>query len=691
MSNTNKISIPRDIFEQIFFKEGGQKKIEKATVGEYQYGLNEQNPITSPNSEVERGEYVKDSQGIREFLGETHENGGIKVKLEDGAKILSDHLKIGKVLSNLINKELGIKTTPTDTFAKVLKKYTQKSGLKGFNDEMEAYVKKAESLKDVKNEDTAALNTQHLSGKINDITKQKQPLEKAREGVFDFLFAHQEDQKDQTENKTPNFAMGGMYGQNTVEDIARKYNIPVERAYELLPKHQGGVQFSTSEGDNVYKGLERKPVTQPASKEEGFGEISINKSLQSLLDNFPDLVMGEAIFKNDIEVVDGVPKFKSKLSLNQQNKKVLALQKAMHKRMTESADELGAHFLNKAKAYKEKETFIEGSAKSADKTLTRRDYDEKWGEFTAGRFILGLDVVTPEEKTMLAKEGIRNLKQLKGSPLRDKLSKDSLDKISRVEKLGSDKDFDFTLNTYDPQKPAEAPIDSTKKEPLSATLPNMVTNKKLGIFAPPQNFRLTPMQWQHKTVNFRDRLIDPVLMSPEQTLAEISRASQSQQAQINMLPDNAKAAAIAGSGAQEAIQKSVTEANRFNAQAKYNADLYNTQAQTNTDLRNAQESLRFDQVSALSQDNNRKEWQNYFTANDNDRRRNYDYAMQLNAYNALNPNVQFTGTNYEVQDPYLAYADKVKADMLLAQQQADEAAKAKKKTPIKKNGGRFKR
>jgi hypothetical protein len=691
MSN---ISIPKNIFEQIFFKEGGQKDVAKAAVGEYQYGLNKENPIAKPNAEVEKGEYVKDSQGIREFLGDTHENGGVLVKLEDGAKILSDHLTIGNDVAKMVKKELKLTVSPKDTFAKVLKKYTKMIGLEEVNLELEDLIKKLDKQqKETKDKGTLALNVQLLANEINEETKEKKPLEEARDGLFDFLFKAQEGQKEKEKIKTK-FEEGGMYNSDVIMSIANKYGISPERAYELLPKYKdgGGTEFSATEGDNVYKGLPRKPVTQPARKEEGFGEISINESLQSLMNNFPDLVMDEAIFKNDIEVVDGVPKFKNKLTLNQQNKKVLALQKAMDKRMKSSAKliidnpkDFSADTVAKAQKYLDNETFIEGSAKSADKALTRRDYDEKWGEFTAGRFILGLDVVTPEEKAMLAKEGIRNLKQLKGSPLRDKLSKSSLDKISRVEKLGADKDFDFSLNTYTGQAPAEV----SGQQPISGELPGVKVNKKLGLFAPPQNFRLTPSQWQHTTVDFRDRPIDPVLMSPEQQLSEISRANLSQQKQIEMLPDSAKAAVLAGSGTQEAIQKSVTDVNRFNAQAKYSADVYNAQQKTATDTRNAQEALRFDQVSALAADRYRQDWQNYFTATDNDRRRNFDYAMNLNAYNALNPNVQFTGIDYEIQDPNLHYAD-----LLRAKQAADGSVDAKggaKKTTIAKKGGRFKK
>jgi hypothetical protein len=79
------IAIPKEIFENIFFAEGGEKKnLNKALTGEYQFALDAKEPIAEPNAEIEGGEYVQDSQGIRKAKGKSHETGGMPVKLEDG-------------------------------------------------------------------------------------------------------------------------------------------------------------------------------------------------------------------------------------------------------------------------------------------------------------------------------------------------------------------------------------------------------------------------------------------------------------------------------------------------------------------------------------------------------------------------------------------------------------------------------
>ena len=131
-NSRNKISIPKDVFEQIFMQNGGERKeLHKALTGEYAFGLqNEQ----EANAEVEVGEFLQDSQGIRKIEGKTHEQGGEMMKLEDGTRILSDHLKVGGSYAKELNKMFDLGVKASDTYATVLDKYNNKSGLKKIND-----------------------------------------------------------------------------------------------------------------------------------------------------------------------------------------------------------------------------------------------------------------------------------------------------------------------------------------------------------------------------------------------------------------------------------------------------------------------------------------------------------------------------------------------------------------------------
>ena len=67
---TKSISIPKDIFEKNFlFQKGGTKereKVHKSLTGEYAFGIDSENNV---NSELEDGEFLQDSNGIKEVEG----------------------------------------------------------------------------------------------------------------------------------------------------------------------------------------------------------------------------------------------------------------------------------------------------------------------------------------------------------------------------------------------------------------------------------------------------------------------------------------------------------------------------------------------------------------------------------------------------------------------------------------------
>jgi hypothetical protein len=260
MSNLNKkMSIPKEIFENVFFAEGGEKRnLFKALTGEYQFALDSKKPMVKPNAEIEGGEYVFDSQGIRKAQGKTHEKGGMPVALEDGTKILSDHLKIGVDIAKKINKELGLPAKATDTYAKVIDRFNSKTGLEKINTKLESLMGMMKEQKTkVKDKETSNLNIDFLSKQLYKENQSKKPIEKDREKVFDIMFQIQEESKRKA--KMPEYKMeeGGR-----VSSTANKYGISQDRAAELLnlPKYQTGDYIQgdmnldgvVDEKDNLY-------------------------------------------------------------------------------------------------------------------------------------------------------------------------------------------------------------------------------------------------------------------------------------------------------------------------------------------------------------------------------------------------------------------------------------------------------
>ena len=183
----NTIEIPREVFENIFFANGGTKKeVAKELAGNYQAPLTKDR-LHLANAEVEKNEYVFDSKGIRKFGGNTHEKGGTPVKLEEGSRILSDHLKIGADLAKELTKSLKLPFRATDTYAKALDRFNNASDLPKLNKEIEDLILKMDSKKS-KDKTTFALNNEFLNNTLNAKNKQKEPLEKEMAGFFDMLF-----------------------------------------------------------------------------------------------------------------------------------------------------------------------------------------------------------------------------------------------------------------------------------------------------------------------------------------------------------------------------------------------------------------------------------------------------------------------------------------------------------------------
>jgi hypothetical protein len=253
MSNLNKkISIPKEIFENVFFAEGGEKRdLFKALTGEYQFALDSKKPMVQPNAEIEGGEYLFDSQGIRKAQGKTHEKGGMPVALEDGTKILSDHLKIGVSIAKKINKELGLPAKATDTYAKVVDRFNSKTGLDKINTKLESLMGMMKDQKTkVKDKETSNLNIDFLSKQLYKENQSKKPIEKDREKLFDIMFQIQEESKRKA--KMPEYKMesGGL-----VNLTANKYGISQDRAEELLnlPRYQAAGEYI--QGDNNLDGV----------------------------------------------------------------------------------------------------------------------------------------------------------------------------------------------------------------------------------------------------------------------------------------------------------------------------------------------------------------------------------------------------------------------------------------------------
>lgn len=215
--------------------------------GEYKNNMDEYLTQTSnPNAEVEKDEYTLDPQGnVQKVVGNTHEDGGVDVNLQNGTKIVSDHLQIGNTNAKELSKKYNIKTNAKDTYASVIEKIDKKSGLQDLLDNKEEILKKVDKQNSKPQDTTTKLNLQFLQKKLLQLDQQKKLLEKDRASVVDYVFKLQEESKPK--GSEPDFTQ-----------LSQQYNMDASQMKQLyeqfkkggLKKYQDGELFVT---DNTKK------------------------------------------------------------------------------------------------------------------------------------------------------------------------------------------------------------------------------------------------------------------------------------------------------------------------------------------------------------------------------------------------------------------------------------------------------
>lgn len=650
------IAIPKEIFENIFFAEGGEKKnLNKALTGEYQFALDAKEPIAEPNAEIEGGEYVQDSQGIRKAEGKSHETGGMAVKLEDGTKIISNHLQIGIPLAKYLKESAELDVKATDTYSKVLDKYTKKIGLQEINDNLEKNIGLMEKEKKTdKHKDTEQLNEQYISKQINNLTKEKEPLEKQREGLFTMLFEAQEATKAPQPGQNFKMEYGG-----EIDELAYKHGISHERAHELLNSYkfaEGGEKDSnptTGGMQNGQRGVGYNPnayQTAERAKQHAtgtaFGVVEAQKALQELYRNFPDLVYSDDTLKKYIELDNrGNVKFKGGIKLNTVQPLIGGLQKKMDTRMRATAQNIinnpeyyGKDAVGKAGEYLSNQTFD-------DKQLAR-GFDSKLGQFTSGRYSMAMNLVTPEDKKFLNDNGVFTLKQLKDSPLRSKLAPESIKNITDVEKQVGATDADYSINQFDLTKPPGVAPASTLTPEKTVDLGKRT---QWGALSLPQRIPNFPTLQSPLKFETRYNRKEATHISPTEQLAEADRMNQ---AVMNQMSSNLSGSdlALAGIGlagnAAANRNKVISETNRYNAAADERTADYNNQIGDREQDAQNNNAGKYQELYMRGIANYENDLNNMYNRDFEDQVNNWKTVNTTNWANAMNPQAQNTGYGY---------------------------------------------
>lgn len=176
------------------FEFGGQVTMPKLISGRFVTGVDEER--NEVNAEVEAKEYIQfPDRTVSQVAGKRHTNGGEKMNLPEGTRILSDNLKIGKDIVKLIKETFNLTLKPEMSYAKALTEIRKQVGIENVQLELEFYLEKLRDNKEVKDENTRLVNESFIANNIYRLDDEMKQARAVENQIFDKLFAMQENSK----------------------------------------------------------------------------------------------------------------------------------------------------------------------------------------------------------------------------------------------------------------------------------------------------------------------------------------------------------------------------------------------------------------------------------------------------------------------------------------------------------------
>jgi hypothetical protein len=220
------------------YEDGGEQlPQEKIMTGEVMQGVSENNQGVQPNSELEQGEHIYSQDGSSiKVEGKDHEEGGEKMELQEGDRIISNSLQLKKQNAKKLKDKFDNKFSTKDTYAKAVDKIYSSIGLSKIIKEEEQILKKLSKVEEkVQDETTKNLNAEFLYKKLEEVQKKKDELEPLRQEALTTVFELQENSKPKPkEEETSEFEDGG------IKQLSLKYGIPEKRAKQIIDEFKKG-------------------------------------------------------------------------------------------------------------------------------------------------------------------------------------------------------------------------------------------------------------------------------------------------------------------------------------------------------------------------------------------------------------------------------------------------------------------
>lgn len=598
----------------------------KKLTGSFEMGLSS-NTSHKGNSEIEGGEYTKDNNGnIKEVIGKKHSQGGVKVLLQDGERVLTDYDKIPEKLATKIKDNLGIRVSKRDTYSTVLDKYNKKIGFDKVVAEEEKLNKRILEQKDPNIDGvTRQLNLQALSSKLSEIKKEKQPLKEQQVQLFDILFADQENRKIFDNMKQTMFQKGGQ-GRDFFSTI--------------IPEWYKGDDF-----------WERQKRNEPGGSYGANMEERDVDMMDHIKTNMP------GIFEDVVS--KGVDPENTEAFQRAYNEKVIG------EALTDVADQYG----------KDSDQYRRFSSE-ANKYLFTNDgsvnsIDGKFGNRTSSRAAFSLNLLPRDVLMELNNAGIKTSGQLR----KNEKYKDIYDKYvggrsdhwvlghlneeaisGTPAPMGLNNKFsqpniinrgssDYKIPPSDPREPSvkDPKVKGQLKEGESAL--NLLT-----LFPDSDIRKPGPVLPHLKIQNYLQQSYTPEATAHEGT-REINRSRMASENSFRNLDPQTRALAALGMNSQvtDSITKLHTGVGDTNAKMRSADATQNMGMRNQFQQRQNASAMDYEQKTYKAMDNNEQNWRRFFGDKAKDRRMKWNSINKLNANNALNPDVQNVNGRYRVR------------------------------------------
>ncbi len=678
---------------QMRYKDGGgvylgpNNRFDSGSLtGEYLYPL-PKSMEDQANVEVEKGEYVtQPGEAPMEAMGQKHADGGTPVSLEQGTKVITDDTTIEPDFAKYIRDTYGIKATPKDTYATLMDRYKAKIGLKSAYDDQKKALEKLKKNDKIDDENTRRLNASVLSKAINDSNDTVNGLEGRFTDFANVIYKEQEDRKMKKDEDTY-FAKGGEID-NIISRSMKEYGLTeedvAEAKKELLNKVAGIRQKMEKGGsslfdylltfrpvENKYNNKDNTFGYQRQGQDGSYGGINADERLEYYKTFMPlayDAYMS-------------APKATA----------AKALQDAIYNTTGGWMGLATAEnpIIANAEALRDYTTLVSFGGEDSqgnypeDKKATYHDRmrDNKFGQYSSSRPMIGLDVVTEEQHKALNDAGITHFSQLFSDKNKDVVNKilgEDMLKMQALRSMEGMEGLDFIL---DPHKVAPGPMDigDVEEPDVDLGMPELVDTSKLpntnantgtntgktnngngnrnivgGGLDFPEVFRMTPGA---VTTEGLERhyapTVDPVLRSADQYMVEANRAFQSQLDQMGNVPDSQRGALSSNLQAilSSNIGKYINEVEQGNVAQRTWADNVNAQSWANTYDKNIAQRQAYQQRILQGLAINDENWARYFDSVNDEIQQKWNTATTMNTLRSIFGDVKIGSNGQLIADP----------------------------------------